>query len=58
MQILRKVNDDDTLLYYVKTDLGLIIKIKGNPSLNNAETKQMLLDVANEMDDKLRKNIE
>lgn len=58
MQILRKVTDNDSLLYYVKTDLGLIIKIKGNPSLNNAETKQMLLDVANEMDDKLRKNIE
>ena len=58
MQILRKVNDDDTLLYYVKTDLGFNIKIKGNSSLNNAETKQMLIDVANEMDDKLRRNIE
>lgn len=58
MQILRKVTDNDSLLYYVKTDLGLIIRIKANPSLNKAETKQMLIDVANEMDDKLRSNIE
>ncbi|MBO3066091.1 MULTISPECIES: hypothetical protein [Staphylococcus] len=58
MQILRKVTDNDALVYYIKTDLGLIIKIKSNPSLNNAETKQMLIDVAKEMDDKLRSNIE
>lgn len=58
MQILRKVTDNDALVYYIKTDLGLIVKIKSNPSLNNAETKQMLINVAKEMDDKLRSNIE
>ncbi|WP_182579979.1 hypothetical protein [Staphylococcus gallinarum] len=58
MHILRKIYEDEIPIFYIKTDLGLIIKVKSHNDLTDEETAQLLKDVALNMDDKLKNNIE
>lgn len=58
MQILRKVYEDEMLIYHIKTNLGLIIKVKTHANLSNEEVEQTLINISNDMDEKLKSNIE
>lgn len=58
MKILRKVNDNEMLIYHIKTNLGLIIKVKTHANLSNEEVEQTLTNISNDMDEKLKSNIE
>ncbi|MCG7339489.1 hypothetical protein MHZ36_09305 [Staphylococcus sp. ACRSN] len=58
MHILRKIYEDETPIFYIQTDLGLIIKVKSHTNLTPEETEKLLEDVALNMDDKLKNNIE
>ncbi|MEM5398234.1 hypothetical protein [Staphylococcus gallinarum] len=58
MHILRKIYEGETPIFYIKTDLGLIIKVKSHNHLSEEETTQLLKDVALNMDEKLKNNIE
>lgn len=58
MKILRKVNENEMLIYHIKTNLGLIIKVKTHANLSNEEVAQTLTNISNDMDEKLKSNIE
>lgn len=58
MEILRKTTEDNKPTFHVRTNLGLIIKIKAAPEMDETEITQLLEYVANDMDNKLKSNIE
>ncbi|MEB8126011.1 hypothetical protein ACLBV9_10615 [Staphylococcus succinus] len=58
MQILRKVYENEMLIYHIKTNLGLIIKVKTHANLSSEEVEQTLTNISNDMDEKLKSNIE
>lgn len=58
MQILRSVSENNRTTFHIKTDLGLIIKVTTDNELTSKDIKQLLLKIANDMDQKLQGNIE
>ncbi|SUM75738.1 hypothetical protein [Staphylococcus saprophyticus] len=58
MKTLRKINENNFIIYHIQTDLGLIIKVKTDASLSEYQTNNLLQNVSKEMDDKLRQNVE
>ncbi|HLR18593.1 MAG TPA: C1q-binding complement inhibitor VraX [Staphylococcus sp.] len=58
MQILRKVYEDTAPIYHIKTNLGLLVKVKITDEYNKTEIKKLLTTVAEDMDDKLKNNVE
>ncbi|GGB88991.1 MULTISPECIES: hypothetical protein [Staphylococcus] len=58
MQILRSVSENNRTTYHIKTDLGLIIKVTAGNDLTPKEVKKLLINVAKDMDNKLKSNIE
>lgn len=58
MQILRSVSENNLTTFHIKTDLGLIIKVTADNELTSKDIKQLLLKIANDMDQKLQGNIE
>lgn len=58
MKTLRKINENNFIIYHIQTDLGLIIKVKTDASLSEYQTNNLLQSVSKEMDDKLRQNVE
>lgn len=58
MKTLRKINENNFIIYHIQTDLGLIIKVKADASLSQYQTNNLLQSVSKEMDDKLRQNVE
>lgn len=58
MQILRKICEDDKPKYHVKTDLGLIIKVTVSDDMTKDEINELINLVAQDMDNKLKDNIE
>lgn len=58
MQILRKVYENKALIYHIKTNLGLLIKVKTDDKSNKTEITHLLTAVAKDMDEKLKNNIE
>ena len=58
MKTLRKINENNFIIYHIHTDLGLIIKVKTDASLSEYQTNNLLQSVSKEMDDKLRQNVE
>ena len=58
MQILRSVSENNRTTYHIKTDLGLIIKVTASNDLTPKEVKKLLINVAKDMDNKLKSNIE
>lgn len=53
MKTLRKINENNFIIYHIQTDLGLIIKVKTDASLSEYQTNNLLQSVSKEMDDKL-----
>ncbi|ALM56429.1 MULTISPECIES: C1q-binding complement inhibitor VraX [Staphylococcus] len=58
MQILRKVYENKAPIYHIKTNLGLLIKVKTDDKSNKTEITHLLTAVAKDMDEKLKNNIE
>lgn len=58
MKTLRKINENNFIIYHIQTDLGLIIKVKTDASSSEYQTNNLLQSVSKEMDDKLRQNVE
>ncbi|MBC2921564.1 hypothetical protein [Staphylococcus saprophyticus] len=58
MKTLRKINENNFIIYHIQTDLDLIIKVKTDASLSEYQTNNLLQSVSKEMDDKLRQNVE
>ena len=58
MKTLRKINENNFIIYHIQTDLALIIKVKTDASLSQYQTNNLLQSVSKEMDDKLRQNVE
>lgn len=58
MKTLRKINENNFIIYHIQTDLGLIIKVKTDASLSEYQTNNLLQSVSKKMDDKLRQNVE
>ncbi|WP_199916086.1 hypothetical protein [Staphylococcus nepalensis] len=58
MQILRSVSENNRTTYHIKTDLGLIIIVTAGNDLTPKEVKKLLINVAKDMDNKLKSNIE
>lgn len=58
MQILRSVSENNRTTFHIKTDFGLIIKVTADNELTSKDIKQLLLKIANDMDQKLQGNIE
>ncbi|BAE19035.1 C1q-binding complement inhibitor VraX [Staphylococcus saprophyticus] len=50
MEVLRKVYKDGEPVYHVKTDKGLVIRIKGSDDLTDSETEELLLLVSQDVD--------
>lgn len=55
MEVLRKVYKDGEPVYHVKTDKGLVIRIKGSDDLTDSETEELLLLVSQDVD-KMKNN--
>lgn len=58
MKTLRKINENNFIIYHIQTDLRLITKVKTEASLSEYQTNNLLQSVSKEMDDKLRQNVE
>ncbi|MDG0843405.1 MULTISPECIES: hypothetical protein [Staphylococcus] len=58
MKILRKIYEDEKPKYHVKTDLGLIIKVTVSDEMTEYEINELINIVAQNMDNKLKNNIE
>lgn len=46
MKTLRKINENNFIIYHIQTDLGLIIKVKTDASLSEYQTNNLLQSVS------------
>ncbi|MEB8101014.1 hypothetical protein [Staphylococcus xylosus] len=58
MKVIRKIYEDDKPKYHVKTDLGLSIKVTVSDEMTNNEINELIKIVAQDMDNKLKNNME